>query len=60
MTLTNNCECAVTGECLCEEACSSGEMPLCECACDTCETEYIACACGGNCACKDNNWDFEE
>ena len=51
MTLTNDCECTESGECMCVEECISGETPLCECACDNCEDEYIACACGGNCQC---------
>ena len=47
MTLVNNCECAETGECLCEV-----DWCNCECECIDCEREYVACACGGDCQCS--------
>ena len=52
------CECTESGECVCDEACVSGETPMCECACDTCSDVESACACGGNCLCQDSSGEY--
>ena len=48
VTTVNDCTCAETGECTCDE-----DVCTCDCECIECETDYIieACACGGNCGC---------
>ena len=51
MTLTNDCECTKSGECICAihpDGC------MCECKCVECEIVYVSedCPCGGNCGCS--------
>ena len=49
ITLVNDCTCAATGECTCED-----DICNCECECIECEIDYLTegCACGGNCGCS--------
>ena len=64
MTLSNDCACTESGECICIKEAVNTEGGVvydsecsCACQCVECETEYYAaatdaCACGGNCGCS--------